>query len=70
VPREINLDELSYDQADQKRIPKYTTDPRKQDEIRRMYLAKSLVDTNKHVYFLLIYQLFNRVLIFLLPRRQ
>jgi hypothetical protein len=40
VSREINLDELSYDLADWKRIPKYTKIPRKQDEIRRMYLTR------------------------------
>jgi hypothetical protein len=40
VPREINLDELPYDPADQKRIREYTKNPRKQDEIRRMYLTR------------------------------
>jgi hypothetical protein len=40
VPREINLDELPYDPADRKRIPEYTKNPRKQDEIRRMYLTR------------------------------
>jgi hypothetical protein len=40
APREINLDELPYDPADRKRIPEYTKNPRKQDEIRRMYLTR------------------------------
>ena len=40
VPREINLDELPYDPADRKRIPEYTKNPRKQDEIRRIYLTR------------------------------
>jgi hypothetical protein len=31
--------------------------------MRRMYLAKSLVDTNKNIYFPLVYQLLKRVLI-------
>jgi hypothetical protein len=52
VPREINLDELSYGPAVRKRISEYTKDPRKQDEIRRMYLAKSLVDTIRMYIFL------------------
>jgi hypothetical protein len=60
-PREIHLDELPYDPADRKRISAYTRNPKKQDEIRRRYLARgpyrpppnliihigSLVKTNK-----------------------
>lgn len=40
VSREINLDELPYDPADRKRITQYSSNPRKQDEIRRRYLTR------------------------------
>jgi hypothetical protein len=38
--RETDLDELTYDPADRKRISKYTRNPKKQDEIRRRYLTR------------------------------
>jgi hypothetical protein len=37
---EINLDELLYDPANWKRIQQYTNNPRKQGEIRRIYLTR------------------------------
>ena len=40
VPEEINLDDLPYDPADRKRIPQYSRNPQKQDDIRRMYLTR------------------------------
>ena len=40
IHTEINLDELPYDLADQKRNPEYTKNPKKQDEIRCIYLTR------------------------------
>ena len=40
IPEEINLDELPYDPADRKRIPQYSRNPQKQDDIRRIYLTR------------------------------
>lgn len=40
IPREINLDELPFDPADRKRISQYSRNPKKQDEIRRIYLTR------------------------------
>jgi hypothetical protein len=37
---EINLDELLYDPANWKRIQQYTNNPKKQGEIRPIYLTR------------------------------
>jgi hypothetical protein len=37
---DINIDELPYDPADRKRIPHYSRNPHKQDDIRRIYLTR------------------------------
>ena len=37
---DINLDELPFDPANRKRISQYTKNPKKQDEIRRIYLTR------------------------------
>jgi hypothetical protein len=40
IPADINVDELPYDLADGKRIPQYSRNPQKQDDIRRIYLTR------------------------------
>ena len=40
IHTKINLDELPYDPADRKRISEYTKNPKKQDDIRRIYLTR------------------------------
>ena len=37
---DINLDELPFDPANRKRISQYTKNPKKQVEIRRIYLTR------------------------------
>jgi hypothetical protein len=40
IPADIDIDELPYDPADRKRIPQYSRNPQKQDDIRRIYLTR------------------------------
>ena len=47
---DINLDELPFDPANQKRISQYTKNPKKQDEIRRIYLLEDLIGQKKALY--------------------
>src|SRR3954470_12476024 len=51
IHTEINLDELPYDPADRKRISEYTRNPKKQDEIRRKYLMRTLSCVSQVIVF-------------------